>query len=256
MLTVTDFNLQAQKGTIKYKNMETDYYIKRKDDLTNFISSLEHYLGNELKKYSAEGIDFSVILRAAKEKFIRLLPELPFIGEKNPNLKSLIGAAYEMGLYEILEKEGFSLKEISYINQKALYKLTKEKTNVSSLLAIKNSITTKEYYKKEALISQKKKYAGDWVYESVEPHKKDNFDMGINYTECGLVKLFETYGKERYLPYICLNDYAIFGAMDIQLKRTQTLANGGCMCDFRFKTEGGKIKKGWPPEYFPEFKLK
>jgi hypothetical protein len=235
--------------------METNYYIKRKDDLINLISNLESYLGDELKKYHDEGIDFPVILRAAKEKFIRLLPELPFIGEKNPNLKSLIGAAYEMGLYEILEKEGLSLKEISYINQEALYKFTKEKTNVASLLSIKNSIVTKKYYKKEALMSQEKRYSGDWVCEYVEPHREDNFDMGINYTECGLVKLFKKYGKERYLPYICLNDYAIFGAMGIQLERTQTLANGDCKCDFRFKTEGGKIKKGWPPENLPEFKL-
>jgi hypothetical protein len=47
-------------------------------------------------------------------------------------------------------------------------------------------------------------------------------------------------------PYLCLTDYALFGALGIELARTQTLAHGDGECDFRF-TWDGEMPSGWPP---------
>ena len=40
-------------------------------------------------------------------------------------------------------------------------------------------------------------------------------------------------------PYLCQTDYALFGAMGIELKRTMTLAEGSERCDFRLKRGTG-----------------
>lgn len=55
-------------------------------------------------------------------------------------------------------------------------------------------------------------------------------------------------------PYHCLTDYALFGTLGIELKRTMTLAQGGEKCDFRFKK--GKSSSGWPPPWLDTQKQK
>ncbi len=76
--------------------------------------------------------------------------------------------------------------------------------------------------------------------------------IGINYRECGLVKLYKAHGVEEFTPYLCLTDYSLLSLLDIELKRTQTIANGGSFCDFRF-SKNDKGPSGWPPESLPEW---
>jgi hypothetical protein len=59
-------------------------------------------------------------------------------------------------------------------------------------------------------------------------------------------KFLHSQGADELAPYPCLLDYALFGALGIELRRTQTLAEGGERCDFRFK-KGGEAPAGWPP---------
>jgi hypothetical protein len=218
----------------KSKQLVTNYYLRTKNKWIKLLSKLEICLEDILKTHFSKEI-VKNILSVTRDKFIKILPDLPYIGKNNHIIESLIGAAYEMGLYEILEKKGLTLKKISYINQRALYDFTKKRINPFTLYLIKNFAMTRKNYKKGALLSQKKTYHGDWVYEYIEPGKEETFDIGINFTECGIVKLLKKFGKEKYLPFICLNDYATYGAMGIKLERTKTIGNGAAYCDFRFK---------------------
>jgi hypothetical protein len=70
----------------------------------------------------------------------------------------------------------------------------------------------------------------------------------MNYTECGVVKFLRSQEADELAPYLCLTDYALFGALGIGLKRTMTLAEGGVRCDFRFK-KGAEACSGWPPPW-------
>jgi len=58
----------------------------------------------------------------------------------------------------------------------------------------------------------------------------------MDYTECGIVKFLHSQGADEFTPYLCLTDYALFGALGIEPKRTMTLAGGCKKCDFRLKT--------------------
>ena len=102
--------------------------------------------------------------------------------------------------------------------------------------------------RQKAALSQERRYPGDWVREHVEGDG-DVFEWGMDYTECGIVKFLRSQGADELAPYLCLTDYALFGALGIELTRTMTLAEGYEKCDFRFKRGTGAMGEpgaAWP----------
>lgn len=178
----------------------------------------------------------SEIANLAWDAFMNILPEIPYIGgENNPLTESLLGAAYEMVFYDLMEQMGYELNKISEIDQKATRESTKKKIEKLGLEFLRNSVLDKEDLLRGSELFKRMGFKDNWVYEVVEPGEKDDFAIGINYLKCPIVDLFKRHGKERYLPYICANDYPFFEAMGVSLGRTQTLGNGDTVCDFRFK---------------------
>jgi hypothetical protein len=178
----------------------------------------------------------SEIAHLAWDAFMNILPEIPYIGgENNPLTENLLGAAYEMGFYTLMEQRGYELKKISEIDQNATRASTKKKIEKLGLEFLRNSVMDKEDLLRGSELFKRMGFKDNWAYEVVEPREKDDFAIGINYLKCPIVDLFKKHGKERYLPYICANDYPFFGEMGVSLERTQTLGNGDPVCDFRFK---------------------
>ena len=99
--------------------------------------------------------------------------------------------------------------------------------------------------------SLKREYKDDFVMEYVKSDGK-KFDFGYNYLDCALYKLYKKFNALKYLQYVCLGDYSLFKSIGIGFYRTQTIANGGKICDFRFK-KNGQTKNGWPPEQHEEW---
>lgn len=62
----------------------------------------------------------------------------------------------------------------------------------------------------------------------------DGFDYGVNYIGCGNYDFVREHGGEEFAPYVCMSDIALSEAMGWGLIRTQTLADGCSLCDFRF----------------------
>lgn len=75
---------------------------------------------------------------------------------------------------------------------------------------------------------------GGWVAEYVPPRPGDH-DFGVTYTRCAIRELALAQGAADFAPYICLSD--IIGSEELGwgLRRTETLAQGGSRCDFRFR---------------------
>lgn len=62
-----------------------------------------------------------------------------------------------------------------------------------------------------------------------------DFDIGVDYTECGLMKYFAAQGMPELAPYPCRVDFPTARAEGTGLVRSTTLASGGKVCDFRYK---------------------
>lgn len=215
------------------------YYVENIDEYSDMISSLARYLESEVAVLLSpeEAGDLS---RKAWTAFAALLPELPYIGGHDNSLtENLLGAAYEMGFYELLETKGMDLEEIGRINRRALAAYTRTKLTPEIREHLKTRVMTLDAMTKGAQLSDERRYPGDWVYRCIPPEEGDDFDFRIEYSSCAIVDLYRKKGRERYLPYICANDYAVFGEMGIFFERDRTIGNGASVCDFRFKV-GGK----------------
>ena len=88
--------------------------------------------------------------------------------------------------------------------------------------------------RREAELSQRRRYPGDWLYTFVEGDGK-TFDYGVNYTECGICKFFKAQGVEGLIPYICLVDYPTSRALGTGLEREEAIGLGDKRCTFRYK---------------------
>ena len=86
----------------------------------------------------------------------------------------------------------------------------------------------KEWSKKSKL----REYENDWVLDVLD--KTDDYELGYNYYECGVCKLFKDEGCFEDAKYMCATDFKMADMMNLKLERTQTLAEGGEFCDFRY----------------------
>jgi hypothetical protein len=101
--------------------------------------------------------------------------------------------------------------------------------------------------KQRAQISQQRRYPGDWVFEVIEGDGQ-TFDVGMDYTECGIEKFMRRQGAANLTPYLCNLDYVTFGATGLGLVRTKTLGWGCDCCDFRIRRKGA-VPPAWPPRF-------
>jgi hypothetical protein len=75
---------------------------------------------------------------------------------------------------------------------------------------------------------------GGWVAEYVPPEPGSR-DYGVTYTRCAIRDLAIAQGAADFAPFICLSDVIGSETLGWGLRRTETLAQGGTRCDFRFR---------------------
>lgn len=78
---------------------------------------------------------------------------------------------------------------------------------------------------------------GGWVFSFVEG-EAGSFDYGVDYERCAIREMAVASGAADFAPYICLADVPGSEAFGWGLTRTETIAQGGKRCDFRFRRGG------------------
>jgi hypothetical protein len=110
----------------------------------------------------------------------------------------------------------------------------------------------KQKKRNAAVLSQQKRYLGDWVFRYTEGDGQA-YDHEIVYSQCALQKFWTSQGLGEYVPYLCLCDYALWRAIGIEVSRSKTLGNGSTECDFRYIKKGTQVPPPWPPESHQEW---
>jgi len=235
-------------------DVDSNYYINNKPKLMKQFRKAINFTREILNQYYEEEKTENLIFDI-KIEVDNLLPVIPYIGGKKKGLTfNLLASAYNLAVIEVLERIGQSERDIGKILYEMSESYYKSKSRFLKWL-YRRLIFSKFIFnrgKKKTAKSQLKKYPEDWVFEIV---KGDgiNFNVGITYTECGICKFYEKMDALQYVPYLCLNDYAMAREFGIGLIRTQTIGNGAPICDFRFK-RNYETTSGWPPENKEEFK--
>ena len=190
-----------------------------------------------------------VIAEDALQRFKVLLPDIPYIGGGGNSMTvTLVKVAAKLAMYRALRARGASEGEAArlvHLGEVAFY----ESIPMRWVMRLQGrgflAQRGKDMWKRIAATSQQRIYPGDWVYEFVEGDGQD-FEMGLDCTECGAIKYLEREGAPELAQYLCWVDYPQFAAMGLRFERTETIAHGGQRCDFRFS-------RGEPVHVEPEF---
>ena len=187
------------------------------------------------------------LLRESLAEFEKLIPELPYIGGKqNPLTGNLISSAGALAVYRVMQRHGKSIEETGDLFYRLMDAWIRRYPSFVCHLMVRYYLSwlSQRQSQKRSALSQQRRYPDDWVRVHVDGGGQ-TFDWGVDYLECGIVKFLRSQGADELAPYLCLTDYALFGALGIELERTMTLAEGCEKCDFRFKW-GGETPSGWP----------
>ena len=216
--------------------MAHEYYISRTPKLLKgFDKAAKHMRGSLASRY---GDDFAgTIIPEARNEFEALIPELPYIGGKaNFLTRSLVGTGWCLALYRVLKKRGKTVEETGEVIDATV------RSQFASIpkpirFLIGRYMGSKLYLnrlKRQAALSQERKYPEDWVLTIIDGDGAD-FDYGIDFTECGVCKFCKVHDAEEMVPCLCATDFPVSEALGTGLIRTTTLADGSDRCNFRFK---------------------
>ena len=227
-----DENVYISRSSKLLESFDKTLKPARKVFVTNF--------GDEL----ADGI-----LEDARQEFEALIPELPYWGKNNMMTRFLIGSSHSLAIYRVLKKHGKSVAEIGKIIYEMVEaRLSKVPSPVLRLYGkLKYGKSYRERLKKQAIISQKKQYPGDYVFTYIVGDGRE-FDYGYDITECGVCKFLHAQDADELAPFLCLVDFPLSKAFGRGLVRNMTISEGAEKCDFRYK-KGRDTKEGWPPSF-------
>ena len=216
----------------------SNYYTCRKRQLVaGFDLSARLIKGVAISRYGERFAE--TVLVDARREYESLIPHLPYIGgRRDPLTQIMISAGMFLALYRMMKTRGKEVEEIGtfvYEGVERAYRLLPR-----FALSLYGGLSfTERHRRKEhrlALESQKRQYAGDWVYSVIEGDGK-SFDYGLDFVECGICKFFHVQGADEFVRYMCRLDFIMSERMGMGLVRTTTIAEGGEKCDFRYRRE-------------------
>jgi len=206
-----------------YKSKKLDYFAQFHGFCERIGVLIGEKYGREFKKD---------IIAEIREEYESIYEEMPYIGGDENSLTSiLVSGAENLAFYKVLKRHGKPLKEIGELAYKAQEKLFDDHPELVPPMTNPEIIP---YIKYAANASGEKRFSEDWVYEFIEGN--DEFDFGTDFRECGIQKLYHKYDAEEFTPYLCAMDILMSKCGNLGLHRTQTLAEGGNRCNFRYKS--------------------
>jgi len=222
-----------------------DYYTSQKSEFfTQFDGFCERVGALIEEKY---GKKFkNDVMGEIKRGFELIFDEIPYIGgDDNFLTMDLVSAAQALALYQVLKRYDKPVEEIGEIAYQESEQYLRDNADLIPPMTHPKYVF---YIEMAAKGSLEREYSGDWAYEFI-PGDGEN-DYGLDFIECGIQKLFHEHDADEFTPYLCAMDIPMSECGNLGLHRTQTLAEGGDRCDFRYK--GGRktevastvIKKG------------
>ena len=218
--------------------IDENYISRKKQLLKAFDRSIARSKRVLIDRYGNELANS--LIRESRREYEALIPQIPFIGDRNPLLIFLLPTSRYLVIYRVLQKMGLTVEEagqiISQMNEAELKSIPVFVRRIIGYLWFSPWLIRR--FRKRAKESQERKYPGDYVLTFIEGENQ-KFDYGIDYTECASCKFLNEQNASELAPFMCALDKTVSEALGWGLTRTMTIAEGFDKCDFRFK-KGGK----------------
>lgn len=230
---------------IRLASAEENYYLEHRDEL---VKGFKDLLGGVRQMTAAEfGEEKSGLLaERALKKFESLLPEMPEVGgAKNIDTEFIPIAAWYVALYDAMRQWGKSPEDVGRL----IYTLNEyspappdAKEKGAAVFAPEGQAELMAWAK----WTQQKEYAAGWVAYHLQGDGQD-YDYGIDYRECGVVKYLTAQQMPELAKYVCANDFIKSRNYGTGLVRSKTIARGDGICNFRYKKDG-PVLQNWQSE--------
>lgn len=173
------------------------------------------------------------------KEYRNLIPQIPYIGDKNPMLVFFLPTVRCLAIYRALQKHGYGIDTVGQFIYEAA------KIEVDAIPGIIRKLMGFFWFtsffrrriKRRAKLSQNRLFKDDFVFSCIDGNGED-FDFGIDYIECANCKFLIAQNAIELAPYICETDRIASELLGWGLTRTKTIADGKDKCDFRFKKHG------------------
>jgi len=175
----------------------------------------------------------------ALKEYLAIIPQIPFIGKRNPLLIFLLPTSRYLALYRALKKHGGTVE----LAGELIYFMTQRQLEIMPV-SIRRAVAFLWFSAwfsrrllKRSKESLRRKHIADYVFNYVQG--RDNvYNYGIDYLECASCKFLAAQRSFELMPYICAVDKVTSEMLGWGLSRTSTLAEGASSCDFRFTKKG------------------
>ena len=212
------------------------YYSSRKQNLLNDFDETAALVRDPVVARYGETFADTLQSEIRREDEM-LIPEIPYI--KVPRGRAmntfLLITAQELAAWKAMKGEGKSASEAWELCHQAIRarvgKIPRWKRWLSRRLMF-SRLVRRMFARREKLGQTHR--LGDFEIQYLLGDG-DDFDLGVNYLQCGNHRFVMNNGGEEFAPYVCMSDVALSDAMGWGLIRTRTLADGCDHCDFRFK---------------------
>lgn len=227
----------------------SNYYVKRKSRFLREFDLVANSARSVLEKYF--GADAGKLVAETRREFEILIPQLPYIGAKQPFTEFVVFTGMLLAMYRVSKARGQTVEQtggqVFEIGRAFL------ESSPAILVHLFGRMNFSRFHvnrlRKRAIESHRRKYPGDYVYNFIEGDGR-TFDYGVDYLECASCKFLAKQGAFELAPYLCPVDILYSDALGSGLTRTMTLAEGAEKCDFRFK-RGGQTRIAVPAAMRP-----
>ncbi len=188
------------------------------------------------------------VLADTRQELKKLEPRIPQVGVKDDWQIDLHTSAMILAMYRTLSRHYFTFPEAA-----RLIRIVAE----AYLLGLPRPVRWAyrwQYFspwrqnrlRQSAEASHLRRYPQDWVFTFVDGDGL-SFDVGLDVSECAILKFYRLEGAEELVPQLCKLEHAIGKILGLGLSRQGTLAEGAVMCDGRWKR--GAETPGWKLAY-------
>ena len=218
-------------GSVSMEDSKNNFYNLKKTEFFEQFSEFNRIVKKLVnQKYGKEFAEKAA--DEIKKEYESIYKGIPYVGgDNNPLTSDLVSATMDLALYLVLKKYNKPLEDIGEIAYEACEEIFSIYPEAADLATNPKYM---HYIKMGSYKSEEREFPQDWVYSFVEGN--DDFDYGLDFTECGICKLFHKYYADDFIPYLCAMDIIMSETANAGLHRTQTIAEGGAKCDFRYKT--------------------
>lgn len=213
-----------------------DYYTAQSPRLVKYFD----WINKRLRLYYAAEFGEEVadeIIANSPVQFEALLSEIPYIGGmKNLFTPILIASAGMLAISRVLKVRGRTAEEMFVVFHKAIDKMYNRLPKFVMRLfghLFLSRYGGKRLFQRLAARSQECQYPADWVFQVVEGAGED-YDWGIEYAECAVIKFWEAQDAYDLMPYCNFGDIAMSKALGLGME-SATLGEGCEICVARFK---------------------